>query len=185
MQTFRIGYARVSTTDQSHASQVDALNGAGVDRMYLDTFTGSKASRPELDKMMGSLRRGDTVVVTRLDRLGRSARDLLNLSNELESLGVSLVVLEQNIDTSTPEGKLFFTIISAMAEFERSLIGARTRDGLEAARARGRKGGRKPVMTPAKTQTAIDMYHKGRYVSEIAQVLGVSRPSVYKALNLS
>lgn len=183
MQSLKIGYARVSTSDQNHASQVDGLRGAGVDRMYLDTFTGAKSSRPELDRMMASLRAGDTVVVTRLDRLGRSAKDLLNLSSEFESMGVSLVVIEQNIDTSTPEGKLFFTIISAMAEFERSLISARTKDGLEAARARGRKGGRKPVMTPAKAKTAKEMYKNGQYVSEIAQVLGVSRPTVYKTLN--
>jgi DNA invertase Pin-like site-specific DNA recombinase len=120
--------------------------------------------------------------VTRLDRLGRSARDLLNLASEFDDKGVNLVVLEQNIDTSTAEGKLFFTIISAMAEFERSLISARTKDGLAAARSRGMKGGRKPVMTPAKTLTAKTMHREGRHVSEIASVLGVSRPTVYKAI---
>jgi DNA invertase Pin-like site-specific DNA recombinase len=183
MAGYKIGYSRVSTSDQSHASQENLLHKAGVDKIYLDTYTGSKASRPELDKMLSSLRDGDTVVVTRLDRLGRSAKDLLALSSELEVKGVNLRVIEQSIDTSTAEGKLFFTIISAMAEFERSLISARTRDGLEAARARGRKGGRKPVMTKAKQETAKAMYSSGKYVSEIAQVLGVSRPTVYKALN--
>lgn len=183
MTGYKIGYSRVSTSEQSHASQEDLLNKSGVDKIYLDTYTGSKASRPELDKMLASLRDGDTVVVTRLDRLGRSAKDLLALSSELEDKGVNLNVIEQSIDTSTAEGKLFFTIISAMAEFERSLISARTKDGLEAARARGRKGGRKPVMTKAKQETAKAMYSSGRYVSEIAQVLGVSRPTVYKALN--
>ncbi len=107
----------------------------------------------------------------------------MNLASEFEEKGVNLVVVEQNINTSTAEGKLFFTIISAMAEFERSLISARTKDGLAAARARGMKGGRKPVMTAAKTQTASNMYRAGHHVSEIASVLGVSRPTVYKAIN--
>lgn len=122
-------------------------------------------------------------MVTRLDRLGRSAKDLLNLASEFDEKGVNLVVLEQNINTSTAEGKLFFTIISAMAEFERSLISARTRDGLAAARARGMKGGRKPVMSSAKTLAAQTMYKEGRQVSEIASALGVSRPTIYKAIN--
>lgn len=178
------GYSRVSTADQSHASQELALRAAGVEQVFLDTYTGSAASRPELDKLRLAIRLGDTVVVTRLDRLGRSAKDLLNLASEFEEKGVNLVVLEQNINTSTAEGKLFFTIISAMAEFERSLISARTKDGLAAARARGMKGGRKPVMTPAKSQTANTMYRSGHHVSEIALVLGVSRPTVYKAINL-
>lgn len=177
------GYSRVSTADQSHASQELALRAAGVEQVFLDTYTGASASRPELDRLRQTIRQGDTVVVTRLDRLGRSAKDLLNLASEFEGKGVNLVVVEQNINTSTAEGKLFFTIISAMAEFERSLISARTKDGLAAARARGMKGGRKPVMTAAKTQTASTMYRAGHYVSEIASVLGVSRPTVYKAIN--
>lgn len=183
MSNLRIGYARVSTSDQNHNAQKDALTKAGANQLFMDTFTGSKSSRPELDKMLNSLRPGDTVIVTRLDRLGRSAKDLLNLSSEFESRSVNLLVLEQNIDTSNAEGKLFFTIISAMAEFERSLISVRTREGLAAARARGRKGGRKPVMTKAKTAAAKTMYSSGRHISEIAQVLGVSRPTIYKALN--
>ncbi len=183
MQNYKIGYSRVSTSDQNHASQLDALKNAGVEQVFLDTFTGAKSSRPELDKMLASLRKGDTVVVTRLDRLGRSAKDLLNLSSEFEEKGVNLVVIEQKIDTSTAEGKLFFTIISAMAEFERSLISARTKDGLAAARARGRKGGRKPVMSTTKQELAKSMYADGKFVAEIAKVLGVSRPTIYKALN--
>ncbi len=177
------GYSRVSTADQSHASQELALRAAGVQQVFLDTYTGASASRPELDKLRLTIRQGDTVVVTRLDRLGRSAKDLLNLSSEFEEKGVNLVVLEQNINTATPEGKLFFTIISAMAEFERSLISARTKDGLAAARARGMKGGRKPVMNPAKTLAAQNVFRDGRHVSEIASVLGVSRPTIYKVLN--
>jgi len=177
------GYSRVSTADQSHASQELALRAAGVEQVFLDTYTGTSSARPELDKLRLTIRQGDTVVVTRLDRLGRSAKDLLNLASEFEDKGVNLVVVEQNINTSTAEGKLFFTIISAMAEFERSLISARTKDGLAAARARGMNGGRKPVMNSAKTLTAQSMYRDGRHVSEIAAVLGVSRPTIYKAIN--
>ena len=176
------GYSRVSTADQSHASQELALRAAGAEQIFLDTYTGAAAFRPELDKLRLTIRLGDTVVVTRLDRLGRSAKDLLNLASEFEEKGVNLVVVEQNINTSTAEGKLFFTIISAMAEFERSLISSRTKDGLAAARARGMKGGRKPVMNTPKTLTAQSMYRQGRHVSEIASVLGVSRPTIYKAI---
>ncbi len=176
------GYSRVSTADQSHASQELALRAAGVEQVFLDTYTGAASSRPELDKLRLTIRPGDTVVVSRLDRLGRSARDLLNLASEFEEKGVNLVVVEQNINTSTAEGKLFFNIVSAMAEFERSLISSRTKDGLAAARARGMKGGRKAVMNSAKTLTAQSMYRDGRHVAEIASVLGASRPTVYKAL---
>ncbi len=159
-----------------------ALRAAGVQQVFLDTYTGAAVSRPELDRLRLTIRQGDTIVVTRLDRLGRSAKDLLILASEFDEKGVNLVVLEQNINTSTAEGKLFFTIISAMAEFERSLISARTKDGLAAARARGMKGGRKPVMSAAKTLTAKTMFREGRNVSEIASVLGVSRPTIYKAI---
>jgi DNA invertase Pin-like site-specific DNA recombinase len=133
--------------------------------------------------MKEQLRSGDTIVITRLDRLGRSTKDLLNLVSELDDLGVNLQVLEQNINTSTPDGKLFFTMIAAFAEFEREIMRARTLDGLAAARARGRKGGRKPVMTQSKVDVARKMYKEGAYVKEIADALGVSRPTVYRALD--
>ncbi len=182
MANLVFGYSRVSTADQSHASQEMALRAAGVQQVFLDTYTGAAVSRPELDRLRLTIRQGDTIVVTRLDRLGRSAKDLLILASEFDEKGVNLVVLEQNINTSTAEGKLFFTIISAMAEFERSLISARTKDGLAAARARGMKGGRKPVMSAAKTLTAKTMFREGRNVSETASVLGVSRPTIDTAI---
>jgi len=182
MSNKRIGYGRISTSDQKAASQEDALKAAKVDKLFIDTFTGTKASRPQLDKMKEQLRSGDTLVITRLDRLGRSTKDLLNLVSELEELGVNLEVIEQRLNTSTPDGKLFFTMIAAFAEFEREIMRARTMDGLAAARARGKVGGRKPKMTPAKVKTAVSMYEKGLPITEISEAIGVSRPTIYRML---
>lgn len=183
MSNKRIGYGRISTSDQKVASQEDALKAAKVDKLFIDTFTGTKAARPQLDKMKEQLRSGDTLVITRLDRLGRSTKDLLNLVSELEDLGVNLEVIEQRINTSTPDGKLFFTMIAAFAEFEREIMRARTMDGLAAARARGKIGGRKPKMTPAKVKTAVSMYEKGLAITEISDAIGVSRPTIYRMLD--
>jgi DNA invertase Pin-like site-specific DNA recombinase len=182
MTTKRLGYGRVSTADQNPDSQKDALEKAGVDQIFLDTYTGTKSSRPQLDKMKDQLRSGDTIVITRLDRLGRSTKDLLNLVSDLQDLGVNLEVLEQNINTSSPEGKLFFTLVASFAEFEREIMRARTVDGLAAARARGRVGGRKPVMSQSKIELAKKMYAEGKYVKEISEVMGVSRPTIYRVL---
>jgi DNA invertase Pin-like site-specific DNA recombinase len=181
MTTQRIGYGRVSTIDQNPDSQRDSLTRANVDRIFMDTFTGTKASRPELDLMRTQLRSGDTIVITRLDRLGRSAKDLLILVSELDEAGVNLEVIEQNINTSTPEGKLFFTLVASFAEFEREIMRARTMDGLAAARSRGRIGGRKSKLSPLHIEQAKKMYLDGTTVQDIALVLGVSRPTVYRA----
>jgi len=182
MTTKRLGYGRVSTADQNPDSQKDALQKAGVDQIFLDTYTGTKSSRPQLDRMREQLRSGDTIVITRLDRLGRSTKDLLNLVSDLQDLGVNLEVLEQNINTSSPEGKLFFTLVASFAEFEREIMRARTIDGLAAARARGRVGGRKSVMTQSKIEMAKKLYSEGKYIKDIADVLGVSRPTIYRVL---
>lgn len=183
MTNQRFGYGRVSTSDQNIESQKDALVRAGTDLLFIDTFTGTKSNRPELNRLRAQLRNGDTLVITRLDRLGRSAKDLLNLVSELQDQGVHLEVLEQNINTSSPEGKLFFTLVASFAEFEREIMRSRTMDGLAAARARGRMGGRKPAMSPVKVATAKQLYSQGKYVKDIAEALGVSRPTIYRALS--
>ncbi len=178
-----IGYGRVSTGDQNADSQVDALKRAGADKVFIEKFTGTKLERPELTKVFEYLREGDQLVITKLDRLGRSTKDLLGLLERLNDLKVQLKVLDQNIDTSTPEGKFFFTIIGAVAEFERSLIVSRTKDGLAAARARGRVGGRKPKLSSKQQQEIRRLYEaKDKTVGEIGELFGVSRPTVYSVI---
>ena len=178
------GYARVSTAGQDEALQLDALEQAGCDRIFTDHASGSTTDRPALDEMLGLLRPGDTVVIWRLDRLGRSLRHLIDLVGDLEQRGVALRSMRESIDTATPGGRLIFHVFGALAEFERGLIRERTNAGLEAARARGRRGGRPTVWTPEKLATARDMHASGEHdVSAIARVLGVSRASVYRALS--
>ena len=158
-----IGYARVSTAEQNPAHQVDALTRAGVAAadIYLDHASGAKATRPQLDLLLRQLRPGDTLVVTRLDRLGRSVVHLVNLGAHLRERGVGLHVVEQGIDTATPEGRAMFGMLSVLAELQRELIVANTRDGLAAARARGRTGGRRPKLTDHQRKEAIGRRDKG------------------------
>lgn len=180
------GYGRVSTRDQNPDSQRDRLTAAGYDRLYVDTVSGSLDSRPEFDKMMDALRAGDVVVFTKLDRLGRSVKMLKQIADRIEAAGAGLRALDQNIDTTTAEGRLFFHILAAFAEWERDIISARTLDGLEAARARGRTGGRKKKLKAYQVQRARQMYAEAgedgrrRYtVAQIAAELGVKRTTVY------
>lgn len=179
---YKIGYARVSTLDQDEALQRDALAAAGCERIFVDKASGKLEHRPGLDALLDQLRPADTVVVWRLDRLGRSLRNLIDLVQALGARGVGFVSLTENIDTTTSGGKLVFHIFGALAEFERDLIRERTVAGLAAARARGRRGGRPTVWTADKLRLAQEMYDAKTYdIATIAKVLGVSRASVYRA----
>ncbi len=178
-----LGYARVSTLQQDEALQRDALIEAGCDRIFVDKASGKLGPRPGLDSMLEQVRRGDTVVVWRLDRLGRSLRHLIEIFADLDNAGVAVRSLTENIDTSTPGGRLIFHVFASLAEFERDLIRERTLAGLAAARARGRTGGRPTVWTDEKLHTAVTMYNSGEHdVATIARVLGVSRASIYRGL---
>jgi DNA invertase Pin-like site-specific DNA recombinase len=178
-----LGYARVSTGDQNPELQLDALRAAGCARVFVDTASGALAARPELARALDHLRPGDTLVVWRLDRLGRSLRHLLDVVGDLERRGIGFKSLRESVDTTTPGGRLVFHLFGALAEFERDLLRERTAAGLAAARARGRKGGRPPVMTPQKLAIARQLYDSRRHtVAAIAATLGVSRASVYRGL---
>jgi DNA invertase Pin-like site-specific DNA recombinase len=185
----RIGLARVSTRDQHPEAQQDALRAAGCEQVFTDKVSGTLARRPGLEKALLIARRGDQIVVTKLDRLGRSLEHLIELSKDLQARGVDLVVLDQGIDTSTAAGRLFFSIIGAIAEFEHALMSERTREGLAAARARGRTGGQKPKLGPRQVKLARQMYDetdedgKRKYtVAQIADEFGVTRPTIYRHL---
>jgi len=176
-----LGYARVSTTEQTTQLQVDALEAAGCLRVFTDHASGVVDERVELAALFDQVRPGDTVVVWRLDRLGRSLRHLIDTVNSLADRQVGFRSLSENIDTTTSGGKLVFHIFGALAEFERELIRERTNAGLTAARARGRVGGRPSVMTDDKVATVRQMYASNEYtISAIAEVVGVSRATVYR-----
>ncbi|MFC9553829.1 recombinase family protein [Rhodococcus sp. NPDC056960] len=181
-----IGYARVSTADQNPDHQVDALRRAGVATadIHVDHAGGAKASRPQLDLVLRRLREGDVLVITRLDRLGRSMLHLITLGADLRERGIGLQVLEQGIDTATAEGRAMFGMLSVLAEFQRELIVANTRDGLAAARARGRKGGRPSKLSSDQIALAQRLYAAGEHtVAQIAAMLKVPRTTVYGHLN--
>ena len=176
----QIGYARISTGDQNLDLQRDALQKAGCERIVEDTASGGKQDRDGLKRLQEQLRPGDTVVVWRLDRLGRSLRHLLELMSEFEANGIAFRSLTESIDTNTPGGKLIFHVFGALAEFERNLIRERTKAGLEAARARGRKGGRKKKLDDRKRMLAVELYLQKRHtIDEICSTVGISKPTLY------
>lgn len=180
----RIGVARVSTRDQHPEAQEDALKAAGCERVFTDKASGKLARRPQLDMALQVAREGDEIVVTKLDRLGRSLENLIELAKQLQDRGIGLVVLDQGIDTSTAVGRMFFQILGAVAEFEHALMSERTVDGLAAARARGRTGGQKPKLRPKQVELAREMYDSGNYtVQQIADEFGVTRPTIYRHLD--
>ena len=182
MKNFVFGYARVSTEQQNLDRQLDMLQKYGVDFIYNEKMTGMKRNRPELEKLLERLTEGDTVVVESLSRLGRSTKDLIWLMETFNSKCVNLVSLKESIDTTTSTGKLLFTLMSAIAQFERDVIADRTREGLNSARARGRKGGR-PRTDSEKLRKAIKLYNTQQYsLAEIEDMTGVKRSTLYRGI---
>lgn len=177
-----IGYARVSTQDQNLQLQYDALTQAGCDRIFEDKVSGSRAERVGLQKATDILRSGDTLVVWKLDRLGRSVKQLVDMVEGLQARGIQFKSLTDNIDTSTASGRFFFHIMASLAEMERELMVERTKAGLQAARLLGRKGGRKRKMTESKTEAAKKLLASGVPPGEVAKNLGVSVPTLYRHL---
>ncbi len=182
----KIGYARVSTADQHLRMQEDALKSSGCEEIFTDVVSGAKSQRPGLDKALAYAREGDTLVVWKLDRLGRSIQHLIELITSLNEKKIGFTSLRENIDTSTCGGKLIFHMFSALAEFERDLIQERTQAGLKAARARGRMGGRPPLLDNRQINRMIEMYNEQKNtVAEICKIYDISRPSFYNYLKKS
>ena len=178
-----IGYARVSTHDQNLELQEDALRSAGCERIFTDQVSGAKRARPGLDQALDMLRESDTLVVWRLDRLGRSLKHLIEVVGDLGERGVGFKSLQESIDTTSSTGNLVFQIFGAMAEFERNLIRERTQAGLAAARARGRKGGRRMKLSSQRQKLLYELYDaKEKPVREICEVLGISKKTLYAYL---
>lgn len=175
----KIGYARVSTQDQNLDRQLDNLRAAGCERIFNEKMTGTKSDRPELKTMLLTLRSGDILVIDSFSRLSRSTKDLLELVEKLTNMGVHLVSLKENLDTTTATGKLMLTMLSALSQFERDLIAERTADGLKAARARGRCGGRPRSGSDKDRQQALAMYDANVMSNaEIAARFGVSQSTL-------
>ena len=182
----KIGYCRISTRAQNFDLQLDALNREGCDKIFKDTVSGSKSSRPGLDEMLKNLRQGDIVIVYKLDRLGRSLRHLVELINDFSDRGVGLKSLNDPVDTTSAQGRLITNLFASIAEFERELIQERTTAGLDAARARGRKGGRPKGLNKeaqSKAIVAATLYQEGQLsIKQIANQLKISKTTLYKYL---
>jgi len=182
----RIGYARVSTHEQNLDLQRDALEKAGCVDIYADKISGIKDRRPELDNALRALRQGDTLIVWRLDRLGRSLKHLVEIMNDLDQRGIHLESLNESIDTKTATGRLMTNVFAVLADYERSLIRERTIAGLKAARARGRKGGRKPALDEKATREIETLLANPEVtVKDVAERYGVSRKTVYKYIDVN
>lgn len=178
-----VGYARVSTHDQNLTLQTDALEQAGCRKIFEDRVSGARSDRAGLKAALEFVRKGDTLLVWRLDRLGRSLKELIEIISGLEKRGIGFKSLQESIDTTTSGGRLIFHVFGALAEFERNLIRERTRAGLEAARARGRKGGRPRILDKKRVELAYRLYdEKEHTIKEICQILGISKPTLYTYL---
>lgn len=180
----KIGYARVSTADQSLDLQMDSLNNAGCERIYTEKASGAKDDRVELQKALDALREGDVFVVYKLDRLARSTKKLIEVYEQLVKLGVELVSVCDGLDTTTPTGRAMFKMIGVIAELEREMIVERTKAGLAASRARGRKGGR-PKTDSKKIERALKLYDSQEHsIAEIETMTGVKKATLYRELNI-
>ena|SRR2546422_10964518 len=178
-----IGYARVSTHEQNLDLQLDALNKAGCEKIYEDKISGAKTERDGLQDVLNDLRAGDNLVVWKLDRLGRTLKQLIELINELNNKGVGFKSVTESIDTTSAGGKLIFHIFAALAEFERDVIKERTNAGLQAARARGRLGGRPKALTPKQQALLYALYDSHEHhIKDIGEMVGISRAAVYRYL---
>jgi DNA invertase Pin-like site-specific DNA recombinase len=174
-----IGYARVSKTDgQDTASQVDALRAAGCERIFEDRASGARWDRPELHRLLDQLRPGDTVVVWKLDRLSRSLKDLLTILDQIEQAKAGFRSLTEAVDTTGPAGRMLVQMLGAFAEFERSMIRERTRAGLDAARSRGQRSGRRPKLNATQRGEALRMLSEGRPPADVARIFGLHRSTV-------
>lgn len=175
-----VGYARVSTQDQNLELQLKALKKIGCKKIYQDQISGTKNNRPGLQLALEVLRKGDTLVVWKLDRLGRTVKGLVDLVNKLHQNGTHFKSITDNVDTSTPSGRFFFHIMASLAQMERELVAERTRAGLAAAKAQGRVGGRKRKMTQSKLESAKKLLASGTLPRDVARNLGVSIPTLYR-----
>jgi len=179
-----IGYARVSTAEQKIDMQVDALKKAGCEKIFSDIASGAKTERKQLIEALKHVRKGDVLVVWKLDRLGRSLKHLIHVVSELDDKGIGFKSIQENIDTTTNGGKLIFHIFGALAEFEREIIRERTKAGLTAARLRGRLGGRPKKMDKGKIEMAQTLYDKKTIpIKEICERLEISRGTLYRYVN--
>lgn len=176
----KIGYARVSTADQSLNPQTDPLSEAGCEKLFTDVARGARTQRPGLDKAISFCRKGDKLVVWKLDRMGRSMSHLIEMIQKLEKKGVGFQSLTEKIDTNTAGGRLIFHLFGALAEFERDLIRERVQAGLKSARARGRKGGRPPVSDETKAMAQALMADKSLSIKQICDRLGIAKSTLYK-----
>lgn len=177
-----IGYARCSTADQSLDLQLDALKEAGCTKLFSEKASGKNTERPELEKALEYMREGDTLVIYKFDRLSRSTKDMLSIAEKLKERGINLKSLSDDIDTSSAYGQFFFTICAAFAQLEREMIVSRTNAGLAAAKARGRVGGRKELVTKDKAITAKKMLDEGMSGAEVSKVIGLSKATMYRGI---
>ncbi len=181
MNGAKIGYARVSTSDQPIATQIQALNAVGCQHLYEDELSGKNTKRPQLKALLDYIREGDTVVVTKLDRLARSTKDLLSIAEDIRKKGADLEVLNIQLDTTTSTGKLMLTLLGAIAEFERGIMLERQREGIAMAKANGKYKGRKPI-AEEKVQQVQTLVNDGMSVSQAVSKVGIARRTYYKMI---